>query len=320
MKLRVTTNPYLAHTRYLYLETTSSPRLFTQESPSNMRRRMKYQFQCGLLGLLLDISFFQSGSAVPSCTSGQYVTHDCGKGCTTEGTCAYCPAGSHQGSSSPTELTSCLACPAGKHSAGNSSISVSCGKGCTEKVGATSCEDCLPGQFSLNGSASCEYCPGGTYSNESGADDCSLCPGGQFSPGEESCGKDCTEVVGATFCEVCPNGKFSTDGNLACSYCPGGTYGSGIGADHCPSCSAGTFPLEQSSSCGKDCTSSGSSCGKGCTEAIAVTSCENCLPGQYSFNGSSSCSYCPEGTYSNKSGAGYCSMCSPGHFSPGGNH
>ena len=100
------------------------------------------------------------------------------------------------------------ACAAGKYS---------------DVEGATSnntCQDCLPGEYSLANATSCTLCAAGTYSSQKASSQCSVCAHVYFSlPGATTC-ENCSvgeevsitanfDIFNKTYgCVKCPVGKF----------------------------------------------------------------------------------------------------------------
>ena len=78
----------------------------------------------------------------------------------------------------------------------------------------------------------------------------------------------------------------------ACMQCNGGTYGQQIRLTSCNNCLAGNYSSEGAIAC--------SACRKGAFSAIEASStCSNCVAGSYNNKeGSSACLLCPAGTYS----------------------
>ena len=77
---------------------------------------------------------------------------------------------------------------------------------------------CRPGQWSSQGSASCQLCPPGRFGNASTltkANCTALCPAGS----------ECAAGTSNPAVYVCPPGKYSLVGAAACSGCPPGQYG-----------------------------------------------------------------------------------------------
>ena len=79
------------------------------------------------------------------------------------------------------------------------------------------------------GSAVCEGCAAGSFSDKNGTTSCNLCNKGSFSSGN------------ATMCNLCSAGSVSEkDGAVECSLCEAGYSTDGLrGASDCQPCSAG---------------------------------------------------------------------------------
>jgi len=205
-----------------------------------------------------------------------------------------CPAGTYNGSTGATSVSSCVKCPAGTYSAAGASACTNCPAGkYSSSTGSTSCTNCPAGKYSSAGASACTNCPAGKYSS-AGASACTNCPAGKYS------------AAGASACTNCPAGKYSAAGATSCTCCPAGQY-SAAGAASCTSCPAGKY----SAACASSCTN----CPAGkYGPSSGLTSCTDCPVGKYSSAGASSCTSCPNGKTTSGTGATASSSC----FCPAG--
>lgn len=150
----------------------------------------------------------------------------------------------------------------------------------------------------------CVICPEGTYNMYKGLEDsCPACPAGYFS-GE-----------GAGTCSICISGQYGSQrGKSSCKSCPKGYYSVkhryDYGTTICKECKQGRYePSEGSVECDK-CRS-----GK-YNQLFAQTSdtCKDCVAGQFSAAGVSSCDICPAGFYQDQTSQSSCKSCSVGRY------
>jgi predicted outer membrane repeat protein len=222
-----------------------------------------------------------SSTFCQSCGAGKYSIVE---GANSSNTCMPCEAGTYSQQEAAVNGFACLGCPAGFYSAQGSANCTQCEVGYFADMGGqstclrcttcrsplprilascTSVKDtvcgipwCLPGQYSdPNANNTCAKCPGGTYSNVSGAvgfSTCQPCNAGYYSNLQEaatmclpcSVGKFSAMVnaTNSTLCESCPAGTFSSElGSTACSACPAGTFNQAEGLMACEPCPPGTF-------------------------------------------------------------------------------
>ena len=245
-------------------------------------------------------SFMPNSLVCESCSAGTF------QNVTGQSSCTLCSPGTSSLVVGANSSSVCKPCKAGTFSS-YSSCTI-CYSGSWSDAGASSCTGCLPGTFSksygANSSAACQKCPIGTYSNAyasqcnecypgtfsnmTGSEDCTPCPAGSFStiPAANS----------SSVCQKCPEGMYSKQGNSACAFCYEGTFADKPGtADECSPCPGGTFSPRFG--------------------ANSSSTCERCPIGSYSYPSSSSCSFCNEGTYQNRTGQGFCYFCPGGTYS-----
>ncbi|GMH82895.1 hypothetical protein TL16_g09417 [Triparma laevis f. inornata] len=203
-----------------------------------------------------------------------------------EETLAYCPKKSYTQDSKHyldigitclfRSADTCKACPAGKYSdVYGKNVCTNCevGKYYGGPAGAETadmCEDCEAGKAApVPGLASCESCIG-SYSN--GTAKCEPCPAGKYS--------NETDAKTADTCKLCEAGKAGKDGARSCKSCAAGTYSADDGAGECENCIAGTFSTEVEATSDSTCTmcregtsTSGNSGASGCSRCwLSLTS------------------------------------------------
>ncbi|CAE7667597.1 scube2 [Symbiodinium sp. CCMP2456] len=177
-------------------------------------------------------------------------------------------------------------------------------------VAGDMCKKCLPGKYSLSGSASCSKCPAGTISEASGASACEACPAGRYELEEQFC-QECSpgfiSVRNSSYCTKCPAGFMAPEsGSSTCIPCAGGSF-SDTGSAKCQECSPGFISVPNSSYC--------SQCPAGSMAPKSGSSmCIPCAGGFFSDEGSSKCMACPSGKVST-SVSGACRSCDAGFFS-----
>lgn len=226
----------------------------------------------------------------------------------------------------------CLPCPAGSISPNASYTCTNCTIGqYTNGEGQNTCIDCPLGTFLLNASGgnltdcincpighysdvpgrnyTCDVCPYGTYStNITGRPFCYQCPGGTFN--------NYTQSVYQTDCRNCSERYFAKPGSRNCTICPGGTYAPNVRTENCSICAAGTWSDQGEIEC--------HNCSIGTSNEVpgsaGVASCVQCRPGTYApAEATPQCILCPDGHYSNSTGAtsiSTCIACPLGRFNP----
>jgi hypothetical protein len=219
---------------------------------------------------------------------------------------------------------------------------IDCPKGWTAATGATKCQSCEMGMYGdVQGEQSCKFCPKGFYRNSIKEDDtdrskcidcpkgwssvegsakCQQCNGGTFNDidGGEAC-KTCASgsvsKSGATICTVCDLGKKTNDDSTSCdncdlgkyginlnecSNCPQGTYQDGKGETACKECSMNTYSSEEGKSSNADCTSCKLDRSTSGIKGAADSSFCLCKRKAYyqannMDDGTSTCEICPDG-------------------------
>ncbi len=231
--------------------------------------------------------------------------------------CSDCP----KGFASPERgRSSCQACQPGRYAASNKKSKCNtCPPGTRQPNFAATlpglCRVCPGGYFSnVTGAAFCAgKCPKGSFLPDTGDPDrhlnsrhCNLCPNNTFgpSPGAATCfGCPVPTTAGATSCAGCEPGRFGTTGN--CVACSAGQFSDAVNEPSCKTCPRGQFAEGQQSS--------------------GARRCQQCSPGTYGadalvssrVNESDACAPCPPGRYLNEVGsrdATFCKRCPPGRW------
>ena len=228
--------------------------------------------------------------------------------------------------------TTCFkACPIGKYA---------------DPFPASTCTQCAPGTYSTSewipNNASCLECTGGTYSSIAGASNCNLCPAGRYSvPGRTTCSRceygTYTTGMGTANCTGCAAGSYSlaTGASTAvnCSLCETGKYSPGTGYSECILCIPGHYcwsgatraiPCNAGSYSSARGAADIATCNKCATgtysPSYGYTACISCIPGHYcSSSGVSNPTACPVGTFSTATGASTvatCDSCAAGTYTP----
>eukprot|EP01022_Parablepharisma_sp_SALTPOND_P016781 TRINITY_DN2541_c0_g1_i1.p1 TRINITY_DN2541_c0_g1~~TRINITY_DN2541_c0_g1_i1.p1 ORF type:complete len:3538 (+),score=416.51 TRINITY_DN2541_c0_g1_i1:4982-15595(+) len=231
-----------------------------------------------------------------------------------------CPPGTFTASTGGINEDSCTACPAGS--------------ACKLKI--TALEPCAAGYYCPTRTIDPmeNPCPENTYTSSTSLTEKSLCSpcntGGKYCPEGSPSEKDCEKgykcpgtQLGKT---ACPGGTHSPGGQADCSSCPQGSI--------CPEGYHEINPILCPKGYYMDDTSSQGPCklcpeGKKCSTQGVVTPV-SCNDGEWSIQGSDSCTTCPEGYYcasgvKNECPAGsYCPSpytaptdCDPGYYCPG---
>ncbi|EAR81923.2 GCC2 and GCC3 family protein (macronuclear) [Tetrahymena thermophila SB210] len=249
--------------------------------------------------------------------------------------CTICPSGQYSDVSTQGQ---CIACPVGKYSQG---------------TGNTNCKQCEINTFASNtGSSSCNRCGSGSTnnadfqgcscidSNATQTDSKSSCQcnsgfGGSPKTSQSSqsgciacaAGQEVNKTSGQ--CSPCAAGYYSSNSaNQSCRQCSAGQYASGTGNSSCTNCPNSYSSLDDFSGC--KCNDSNAifannKCickqGYGGTPNSAKsgsTGCTICQSGQYSdVQTQGQCIACPAGTYSSNNGSSSCNQCNEGQYASG---
>ena len=253
-----------------------------------------------------------SVAACSNCAAGTYssVGHASCTNCTANlsssseaGTC--CSLGKF----TVTGTTLCVDCIKGK-SANSAGLCEDCAAGSFKPASSGTCQNCPIGRYSSIGASSCQNCTAGSYSI-AGSTTCSPCASGKNSiPATGVCctpGQYTTEA--STTCTPCGTGTYSASANLPCINCIKGMYGAATGISACTSCLAG----EVGASAG---LTACSPCGSGKYTLAGASVCTNCEPGKIGKStGLSTCQNCDSGKFSQQAGLSTaCTNCSIGMF------
>ena len=151
-----------------------------------------------------------------SCTTGQYIT-TCTA--TVDGVCTPCtnkPLNSYY--------------TAASLSYDQNACDWSCNAGYSK--GASTCDACGSGAYSLQGDDLCTICPAGKYTPSTGYSVCSVCQPGTFAPPPPY-----LSMAGAVSCTNCTAGTYSSNSSAtACLSCNSTSYTPTIGAAACTPC------------------------------------------------------------------------------------
>ena len=301
-----------------------------------------------LSGTYSQVSGASSVSVCSGCLAGTY------SGVAGASACTSCPSNTFSGASA----SSCQSCQANSVSTAGSASQAYCycNSGYAHVAGTYTCKVCDPGTYNSQlGRTACSNCSVGLYSATSGAvgnETCLSCPLGQWSPeGSPSCNlcpansragassgfvSNCICDAGYTGpnggpCSACAAGKYKTvTGTSACTNCTAGTYSVVSGASTaspCTGCPIDFYSLPGASSCflfKLNCTAcpanayyTGGVClaCTGNTTSVAGSGACQCKAG---FTGSASnCQACPAGTYKRMAGSSACRTCQANSWSEG---
>lgn len=181
-------------------------------------------------------AFGSTGNCMTSCGT---------KSCNDDGVCVTCDPGKFMNSNRRCEDcqpgkvsidgTECITCLAGKHqSEAGKTICIDCpnGRSTSGLRGASSCDICQQGEYSVSGDATCTTCARGRYNPLVEQRHCTNCTAGKFS--------NETGQVYITTCTDCPLGKFSAfEGTPECEWCDIHKYQNLTGQTSCDTCRAG---------------------------------------------------------------------------------
>ncbi|GMI27280.1 hypothetical protein TrRE_jg4650, partial [Triparma retinervis] len=149
-------------------------------------------------------------------------------------------------------------------------------------INSYQCTKCEAGFYSEAEGELCTPCKAGFNSSVIAATNSSVC---------SACAAGTYSLIGSESCSICLEGKWSSEtGTGECTACPGGKVLSDRGTDR----------LDHDSS--QDCLA----CGKGWYSRPGSSACTVCWPGTYSDSelGSANCTLCPPGRYGSSEGLG----------------
>ncbi|KAJ7990480.1 hypothetical protein DPEC_G00300750 [Dallia pectoralis] len=231
-------------------------------------------------------------------------------------------------------------CPVGTFQPGRGySSCIECQRGrLCNQTGMSRPGFCPTGHYCPPGSAAAHPCPPGSYADQPGGGEvhhCSPCDAGWFcrraglSVPQGLCDKGfyCTSgassptPVGVASGGVCPAGYVCPEGSRFPRErpCPAGTWGNVFGAHElssCQPCPPGVYCnatglIQPSGMCAAGFYCSGGA--KSPTPTDGVTG-DLCPQGSYCPVGSAAPKHCPDGSYSNHTGAAECLECPPGKY------
>jgi hypothetical protein len=244
-----------------------------------------------------------NGGTCSSCNVG-YSTTSSGTGGNTLASCDRCAAG--YAGTPIGGTTGCTICPKGTFSDVSAGIPCkSCNAGyTTPRAGVNSTDTSV-----------CVFCsPGysGTSSMSATLTGCSLCPQGKYSEGNKNDGKCISCLKGFTTPNVGTSGTTAS----VCNRCAGGYEGTPIGGTTgCTICPSGKYsPIGSGLTC-STCRTGYSNWPPG-TTGNDDTACSLCDWGYngFSVGGTSGCTSCPQGKYSDLGNNAYkCKTCTVGY-------
>lgn len=207
----------------------------------------------------------------------------------------------------------------------------------TDMEGSSSCKRCPPGTFSQRGASTCIPCPQNRFNNRIPARGCAGCPAGTSTAGTgaAACRNPARGCTFDTFendkgiCKACLPGERLDMLLKRCIPCGANEVSNGGVDTVCRPCPAGKVPVGDLSFLEK----SMCECPIGSVE-VEDKKCSKCPPGsfwrddnsRFTFEragvlreaspGRGVCSLCPDGTFSEKSGALQCEECPEGTYLP----
>ncbi|EAR96760.2 GCC2 and GCC3 family protein (macronuclear) [Tetrahymena thermophila SB210] len=247
-----------------------------------------------------------------ACIAGQFSNSS------TSGKCTACPAGKY---SQGTGNTNCKQCEINTFTSNTGSSSCNkCGSGSTNNADfqGCSCIDSNATQTDSKSSCSCNSGFGGSpKTSQSSQSGCTACAAGQ----------EVNKTSGQCF--PCAAGYYSSNSaNQSCTQCSAGQYASGTGNISCSNCPSGYSSSDDFSGCKCNDTNAifaNNKCickqGYGGTPNSAKsgsTGCTICPSGSYSdVSTQGQCIACPAGTYSSNNGSSSCNQCNEGQYASG---
>ncbi|XP_033971267.1 zonadhesin-like [Trematomus bernacchii] len=230
-----------------------------------------------------------------------------------------CPAGTFSPVPGLTREASCQPCTAGVYCrvAGLRAPTGPCSQGywCPPGQTVATALPCPPGHFCVQGSATPEPCPSGTYQDREKQAACTVCGAGYYCD---------LRLANASFLRPCPKGHYCPAGTSMPDQhpCPSGSFNPRVhtaSLTACMPCAAGHFcPSVGLSEPAGPCNA-GYWCRKGASSPSPLDgrSGSLCPPGQYCPSGTTAPMACPEGSWSNSSGLRIqedCKLCLGGFY------
>jgi len=195
----------------------------------------------------------------------------------------------------------CTTCPSGTFaSSTGQSVCETCAVGKTSTSDRSTCEECSIGKFVNLTLGLCVSCPGGFYAPVALDGSCLPCDAGSATGVDSE----------ASSCSPCSPGYYSKGDGLinTCTSCPSGTY-SLTRASECIECNVGEYTSSNTSS-----SCIGCDAGTYTMNLKGSTTCTDCPIGQYSNTRAANCSQCESGKYSDIIGLPNCIACSAGKY------
>lgn len=200
-------------------------------------------------------------------------------------------------------MLTCESCSAGKYTNGKGSIT---------------CTPCEVGKYQTDsGATECVPCPPGYAINVTGRTQCLPCAANTIAVGEEN--RVCTEcplgafqsLVAQTICNACPEGYEGQRTDPRCVPCPVNWIKPLAGPGKCERC---LFSSYTSSLGATECLPCENS-----TSDAAAAACALCLPGSFGDPTTSGCKRCEKGKYKAfvTTGSSECTLCEPGRYTDG---
>ncbi|KAF3847745.1 hypothetical protein F7725_020773 [Dissostichus mawsoni] len=230
-----------------------------------------------------------------------------------------CPAGTFSPVPGLTSEASCQPCTAGVYcrEAGLRAPTGPCNQGywCPPGQTVATALPCPPGHFCVQGSATPEPCPSGTYQDREKQAACTICGAGYYCD---------LRLANASFLRPCPKGHYCPAGTSMPDQhpCPSGSFNPRVhtaSLTACMPCAAGHFcPSVGLSEPAGPCNA-GYWCREGASSPSPLDgrSGSLCPPGQYCPSGTTAPMACPEGSWSNSSGLRIqedCKLCLGGFY------
>lgn len=296
------------------------------------------------------IAELQSGAGAPShgvvtvkvCPAGFY----CPNGTMTSRENP-CPVGTYSNTTGLESLAECRDCPAGYYCEAENITEPTgkCHPGyfCVLKevtpspnVTTVTGGPCPQGTYCAEGWSNPTPCPKGTYGNRDklpSLTDCTVCPPGEYCASSSltapngSClagfycsnGSESANPVGQSYGDECPVGHYCPDHSYEPTACPNGTYQPFTRMTNdsaCLQCDAGKFCNSTGLSAVSGDCSPGFYCVLGASSHAPYDGSTGniCPAGSYCPSGSPQHYYCPNGTYTNHTGASSCYDCPEGYY------
>ncbi|KAJ6248674.1 insulin-like growth factor binding protein [Anaeramoeba flamelloides] len=231
--------------------------------------------------------------------------------------CYRCPKGTINDKTNQTSISACQKCPKGSYSSelGSTACTLCANGTFSENDGSTVCVNCRTGSYSTNdGATTCIECKEGFYGLQEGKsnfqDACDFCPAGTWSnqTGLSNIG-ECTNCMAGFYNEDL--GKTSI---LNCWPCLRGTYNATEGLSDsggCTNCNSNQVSLQEASTSCLDCP-------LGYEPNQQQDKCIPCERGYYKNSTKTNCERCLENTITIEEGSLKCKKCADLRICNGG--